>query len=50
MPMIIINMGGEMVYILAQRLQAQSVPIDKSKRGEQALLRHPQRLYEEASA
>ena len=50
MPMIIINMGGEMVYILAQRLQAQSVPIDKSKRGEQAFLRHPQRLYEEASA
>ena len=33
MPMLIINMGGEMVYILAQRLQAQNVPIDKSKRG-----------------
>ena len=33
MPLLIINMGGEMVYILEQRLQAQNVPIDKSKRG-----------------
>ena len=33
MPMVIINMGGEMVYILAQRLMAQNVPADKSKRG-----------------
>ncbi|KOO53815.1 protein oscp1 [Chrysochromulina tobinii] len=39
MPMIIINMGGEMVYILAQRLQAQSVPIDKSKRVLQDVIR-----------
>ena len=31
--MLIVNMGGEMVYILAQRLQAQNVPLDKSKRG-----------------
>lgn len=30
MPMLIINMGGEMVYILNQRLIAQSVPTDKS--------------------
>ena len=33
MPMLIINMGGEMVYILEQRLHAQNVPTDKSKRG-----------------
>jgi hypothetical protein len=33
MPMLIVNMGGEMVYILEQRLHAQSVPADKSKRG-----------------
>ena len=33
MPILIINMGGEMVYILEQRLHAQSVPSDKSKRG-----------------
>ena len=26
MPMVIINMGGEMVYILEQRLQAQKIP------------------------
>lgn len=32
--MIIINMGGEMVYILEQRLQAQNVPDEKAKRGE----------------
>ena len=35
MPMIIVNMGGEMVYILEQRLHAQNVPLDKSKRGAQ---------------
>ena len=33
MPILIINMGGEMVYILEQRLHAQNVPVDKSKRG-----------------
>jgi len=39
MPLIIINMGGEMVYILAQRLQAQNVPLDKSKRVLQDVMR-----------
>lgn len=39
MPMLIINMGGEMVYILAQRLQAQNVPLDKSKRVLQDVIR-----------
>jgi hypothetical protein len=39
MPMVIINMGGEMVYILAQRLQAQNVPEDKSKRVLQDVVR-----------
>lgn len=33
MPMLIINMGGEMVYILEQRLTAQAVATDKAKRG-----------------
>ena len=32
MPLLIINMGGEMVYILEQRLQAQSIPDEKSKK------------------
>jgi len=32
MPMLLINMGGEMLYILAQRLEAQSINKDKSKR------------------
>mmetsp|Transcript_53479 Transcript_53479/g.122904 ORF Transcript_53479/g.122904 Transcript_53479/m.122904 type:complete len:381 (-) Transcript_53479:72-1214(-) len=39
MPMLIINMGGEMVYILEQRLQAQNVPLDKSKRVLQDVVR-----------
>ena len=39
MPMLIVNMGGEMVYILAQRLQAQNVPLDKSKRVLQDVIR-----------
>lgn len=39
MPMLIVNMGGEMVYILEQRLQAQSVPADKSTRVLQDVIR-----------
>lgn len=33
MPVLLLNMGGEMVYILEQRLQAQSINAEKSKRG-----------------
>jgi len=32
MPLVLINMGGEMIYILDQRLHAQSVQDDKSKK------------------
>lgn len=32
LPMIMLNMGGEMVYILAQRLDAQKVSGEKSQR------------------
>ena len=32
MPLLVINMGGEMVYILEQRLEAQQVPVDKAGR------------------
>jgi len=39
MPMLIVNMGGEMVYILEQRLHAQNVPLDKSKRVLQDVIR-----------
>jgi len=39
MPLTVINMGGEMVYILAQRLTAQSVPPDKAKRVLQDVIR-----------
>ncbi|KDO16827.1 hypothetical protein SPRG_17689 [Saprolegnia parasitica CBS 223.65] len=30
MPMLLINMGGEMIYVLDQRLKAQNIPEDKS--------------------
>lgn len=33
MPILVINMGGEMVYILEQRLEAQNVPREKGLRG-----------------
>mmetsp|Transcript_14902 Transcript_14902/g.35450 ORF Transcript_14902/g.35450 Transcript_14902/m.35450 type:complete len:393 (+) Transcript_14902:67-1245(+) len=39
MPMLIVNMGGEMVYILEQRLQAQNVAEDKAKRVLQDVIR-----------
>lgn len=32
MPMVVINMGGEMVYILEQRLSAQNIPREKSNK------------------
>ncbi len=32
MPIIVINMGGEMIYILHQRLQAQNVPDEKARK------------------
>ena len=32
MPIIVLNMGSEMVYILNQRLQAQSIQEEKSKK------------------
>ena len=35
MPFVIINMGTEMMYILEQRLQAQSIAAEKSRKGEQ---------------
>ena len=33
MPLVMINMGGEMLYILAQRLEAQEVDAVKSRKG-----------------
>lgn len=39
MPVLLLNMGGEMVYILEQRLQAQSINPEKSKRVLQDVVR-----------
>lgn len=36
MPMLVINMGAEMVYVLDQRLKAQNIPREKSAKGERA--------------
>jgi hypothetical protein len=61
MPLIVINMGGEMVYILNQRLQAQSVQDEKSKKVLQDVMKamysplfiqelfKPQEMYTSAS-
>lgn len=32
MPMVIVNLGCEMLFILEQRLMAQNIPLDKSTR------------------
>ncbi|KAH9489142.1 Protein oscp1 [Bulinus truncatus] len=32
LPLLFMNLGGEMIYILDQRLSAQSIPIEKSKK------------------
>lgn len=39
MPVLIMNLGGEMMYILEQRLQAQSIPNDKSRKVMQDIIR-----------
>ena len=36
LPLLFINLGGEMMYILDQRLKAQDIPHDKARKGEQA--------------
>lgn len=37
LPLLFLNLGGEMLYILDQRLRAQNIPGDKARKGE----RHP---------
>lgn len=34
LPLLFINLGGEMMYILDQRLRAQNIPSEKAKKGE----------------
>lgn len=33
LPVLFLNLGGEMMYILDQRLRAQSIPEEKAKKG-----------------
>lgn len=34
LPLLFLNLGGEMLYILDQRLRAQSIPGEKARKGE----------------
>lgn len=34
LPLLFLNLGGEMLYILDQRLRAQNIPGDKARKGE----------------
>lgn len=45
LPFLIINMGGEMIYILNQRLIAQKIPADKSEKVRSDVVKH---LFEES--
>lgn len=40
LPLLFINLGGEMLYILDQRLRAQNIPADKAKKGRWQLICH----------
>ena len=44
MPIIVLNMGGEMVYILHQRLQAQTVQDEKAKKVLQGNIKYSELL------
>ena len=35
LPILFLNLGGEMLYILDQRLRAQSIPDEKARKGKQ---------------
>lgn len=37
LPLLFLNLGGEMLYILDQRLRAQSIPGEKARKGEPGL-------------
>lgn len=37
LPILILNLGGEMFYVLDQRLKAQKVPPDRAQKGKQFL-------------
>eukprot|EP00741_Cyanophora_paradoxa_P023699 tig00021612_g22893.t1 len=62
MPLLIINLGGEMMYILEQRLRAQAIPPEKSRKVLEDVIRtmynkkfieelyKPQEMYSNASA
>lgn len=36
-PILYLNMGGEMLYVLRQRLKAQKIDVDKTVQGEDTL-------------
>lgn len=36
-PFLVLNLGSEMVFVVAQRLQAQNIPPDKSATGKQLI-------------
>jgi len=38
MPVLVVNLGVEMIYVLEQRLRAQKIPEDKARQGEAQLL------------
>lgn len=40
LPFLIVNMGGEMIYILNQRLLAQKIPVDKADKVRSDVIRH----------
>jgi hypothetical protein len=33
MPILVVNLGVEMIYVLEQRLRAQSISVEKSRQG-----------------
>jgi hypothetical protein len=38
LPLLFINLGGEMIYILDQRLRAQNIADEKAKKGKKKLV------------
>ena len=39
LPILFLNLGGEMLYILDQRLRAQSIPDEKARKGKVSISR-----------
>lgn len=45
MPLLFLNLGGEMLYVIDQRLYAQKIPEDKGKKSRHIQILHAKHFF-----